>query len=127
MSASICNASRTSRTCLCMPTATTMCRRWRRCWMFLKRIYEEPSRLSWKRGSWLSIDILDVYCPHLTECMNKFRAFSQLAEALPEATSIRYNTLVYELQRKHKDVTVLSLGESFLDRKSTRLNSSHSS
>jgi len=45
--------------------------------------------------------------------MNKFRAFSQLAEALPEATSIRYNTLVYELQRKHKDVTVLSLGESF--------------
>jgi len=45
--------------------------------------------------------------------MKKFRAFSQIAETIPEATSIRYNTLVYELQRKKKDVIVLSLGESF--------------
>ena len=47
--------------------------------------------------------------------MSKSPAFSQLAEALPEAVSIRYNTLVYELQRKKKDVIVLSLGESFFN------------
>ncbi len=47
--------------------------------------------------------------------MKKSFDFSQLVEAMPEAMSIRYNTLVYDLQRKNKDVIVLSLGESFFD------------
>src|SRR5262245_36972353 len=45
----------------------------------------------------------------------KRSAFSRLVEVIPEASSIRYNTLVYDLQRKKKDVIVLSLGESFFD------------
>lgn len=32
-----------------------------------------------------------------------------------EAMSVKYNTMVYELQRKKIDVTVLSLGEAFFD------------
>ncbi len=45
----------------------------------------------------------------------KAQALSQLVEMIPDALSIRYNTLVYELQRRKKDVIVLSLGESFFD------------
>ena len=45
--------------------------------------------------------------------MKKVLARSLLVEAIPEATSIRYNTLVYDLQRRKQDVIVLSLGESF--------------
>ena len=41
--------------------------------------------------------------------------FFTIAESIPQAMSIKYNTMVYDLQRKHKDVTVLSLGESFFD------------
>ncbi|KKW24560.1 MAG: aminotransferase [Candidatus Kaiserbacteria bacterium GW2011_GWC2_52_8b] len=47
--------------------------------------------------------------------MRKTLPLSQLVEAIAEASSIRYNNLVYELQRKKKDVIVLSLGESFFD------------
>ena len=45
----------------------------------------------------------------------KSRAISAVVKAIPEALSIKYNNLVYELQRKGKDVIVLSLGESFFD------------
>lgn len=45
--------------------------------------------------------------------IRKKSTLSHLVEAIPEATSIRYNTLVYELQQKQEDVIVLSLGESF--------------
>ena len=43
----------------------------------------------------------------------KSRTISAVVKAVPEALSIKYNNLVYELQRKGKDVIVLSLGESF--------------
>ncbi len=41
--------------------------------------------------------------------------FNPAAEEIPEALSIRFNQMVYELQRQGRDVTVLSLGEAFFD------------
>ena len=41
--------------------------------------------------------------------------FNPAAEDIPEAISIRFNQIVYELQRAGRDVTVLSLGEAFFD------------
>lgn len=38
-----------------------------------------------------------------------------IAEEIPEAMSIKYNTKVYELQRQKKKVAVLSLGEAFFN------------
>jgi aminotransferase len=43
-----------------------------------------------------------------------FKASRVVAESI-EAISIKYNTMVYEMQRKNVDVTVLSLGEAFFN------------
>lgn len=43
-----------------------------------------------------------------------FRPSKVVSESV-EAMSIKYNTMVYELKQKKKDVTVLSLGEAFFD------------
>jgi len=40
---------------------------------------------------------------------------SQVVTAIEDALSIRYNTMVYEQQRRGEKVTVLSLGEAFFD------------
>jgi aminotransferase len=40
---------------------------------------------------------------------------SEITKNAEEAMSIKYNTLVYELQRQGKEVLVLSLGEAFFD------------
>lgn len=40
---------------------------------------------------------------------------SKIVENSIEALSIKYNTMVYELQEKGEDITVLSLGEAFFD------------
>lgn len=40
---------------------------------------------------------------------------SQTVLKSPQAMSIKYNTIVYELQRMGKKITVLSLGEAFFD------------
>lgn len=40
---------------------------------------------------------------------------SRVVREASQALSIAYNTLVYELQRENKEVTVLSLGEAFFD------------
>ncbi len=40
---------------------------------------------------------------------------SKIVEASVEAMSIKFNTMVYEMQREKIDVTVLSLGEAFFD------------
>lgn len=40
---------------------------------------------------------------------------SKALEGVGEATSIRYNNMVYDLQRQGKDVIVLSLGEAFFE------------
>lgn len=41
--------------------------------------------------------------------------FNPAAEEIPEALSIRFNQMVYELRRAKRDVTCLSLGEAFFD------------
>lgn len=41
--------------------------------------------------------------------------FADIAENSAQAMSIKYNTMVYEAQRKGKDVLVMSLGEAFFD------------
>src|SRR5207248_1419577 len=41
--------------------------------------------------------------------------FNPAAEEIADALSIRFNQMVYELQRQGRDVTVLSLGEAFFD------------
>ena len=41
--------------------------------------------------------------------------FSQVVVASSEAMSIKYNTMVYELRRRGKDVLVMSLGEAYFD------------
>lgn len=40
---------------------------------------------------------------------------SDVVSNIDKAMSIKYNTIVYELQRQGKDVTVMSLGEAFFD------------
>lgn len=45
---------------------------------------------------------------------NFFKPSNVVSKAIP-ALSIAYNTMVYELQSQHIDVTVLSLGEAFFD------------
>lgn len=41
--------------------------------------------------------------------------FNPAAEEIPEAMSIRFNQMVYDLKRAGREVTVLSLGEAFFD------------
>jgi aspartate aminotransferase/aminotransferase len=41
--------------------------------------------------------------------------FNPYSEEIPEALSIRFNNMVYQLKREGKDVIVLSLGEAFFD------------
>ena len=45
----------------------------------------------------------------------KNNSFSKIVKQSIEATSIRYNTQVYEKQRNGEDVIVMSLGEAFFD------------
>ncbi len=53
---------------------------------------------------------------HLSKNIDKhFFQPSRVVGSSIQATSIKYNTMVYELQREGKDVTVLSLGEAFFD------------
>ena len=46
---------------------------------------------------------------------NAFFQPSKIAAESSQAMSIKYNTMVYEMQRKGEDVIVLSLGEAFFD------------
>jgi len=46
---------------------------------------------------------------------SKKHSLSKIVKRSIEATSIRYNTQVYEKQRKNEDVIVMSLGEAFFD------------
>jgi len=43
------------------------------------------------------------------------KPFFSIAEEISQAMSIKYNTMVYDLQRQKRDVIVLSLGEAFFD------------
>ncbi|MAQ37765.1 MAG: hypothetical protein CMO21_11135 [Thioclava sp.] len=43
------------------------------------------------------------------------KQLSKLTQQIEQATSIKYNNLVYELKQQGKDVTVLSLGEAYFD------------
>lgn len=45
----------------------------------------------------------------------KFMPISDKIQHIPEALSIYFNQLVYELKKKQKDIIVLSLGEAFFD------------
>ncbi len=47
--------------------------------------------------------------------MKSDKIISKVVDNSEEAMSIKYNTMVYELQRQGKDVLVLSLGEAFFD------------
>ena len=42
-------------------------------------------------------------------------AFSRVVTDAEEAMSIKYNTMVYDLQRQGVNVLVMSLGEAFFD------------
>lgn len=44
---------------------------------------------------------------------NNKLVLSQVVEEIPPAMSVRYNMMVYDLQRKGEDIIVLSLGEAF--------------
>lgn len=44
---------------------------------------------------------------------NKKMILSKVVDEIPPAMSVKFNMLVYDLQRRGKDITVLSLGEAF--------------
>ncbi len=47
--------------------------------------------------------------------IKKKMPISSKAQGIPEALSVYFNQLVYELKRKHYDIITLSLGEAFFD------------
>lgn len=52
---------------------------------------------------------------HPPERQGVANLFNPAAEEIPEAMSIRFNQMVYDLKRAGRDVVVLSLGEAYFD------------